>query len=201
MKSLSLIVSLFIFVNLNYSFSAQALDSILISSQRGELDAENFSFYEINTKGNLKIELLSIEGDVDMYASPNSKADFYNYEWQSVTYGQDEIFIEDVKKRPIYLSIYAHPYYPKSVYILNQYLIHKPVESNEHKTGNNDDNPDISQYVDHHDYKYHSDNDGFAESYHHHLNLANDKDSEEESESLLWNIFLHIIQFIIEVIL
>jgi hypothetical protein len=139
---------------------------------------------------------------VDIYATdkPDSKADFYNYEWQSVTYGQDEIFIDEAKKRPIYLSVYAHPYYPKSVYILNQYLVQKPVESNEPKTSTNEVNVEMNQGVDDQDHSYYNEHDTFADSYHH-LHLDQGASSEEESDSLLWTIFLHIIQFIVEVIL
>lgn len=67
---------------------------------------------------------MSIEGDADLYVSSASKfVDFNNYDLQSTTYGVDEVIIEKDMKRPIFISIYGHPYYPHSVYKLYQYSI------------------------------------------------------------------------------
>ena len=97
----------------------------LVSTIKGEIEADNYSHYHLSERGNFKLVLVSLEGDADLYVASSDKhhnADYSNYEAQSITYGNDEIFIPNDMKRPVSISVYAHPYYVKARYVLSIYL-------------------------------------------------------------------------------
>lgn len=79
---------------------------------------------KLNQKGYFKLVLISVEGDADIYVSTSNKfADYSNCDLESTTYGIEELVIDRNMIRPIYISIFAHPYYSKTVYILEEYII------------------------------------------------------------------------------
>lgn len=96
--------------------------SKLISSELGEIEGGNFVYYKYPNRLNFKLELESFVGDCDLYISDRyHDVNYSNYDFQSTTYGKDEILIDDELKRPIYAAVYAHPYYSTCKYALNQY--------------------------------------------------------------------------------
>ena len=94
------------------------------SSSKEELETGTYAHYSFEDRGNFRIVLTSLEGDADLYASDKHKiVDSSNYEWQSLTYGEDEIFISENMQRPVAISVFAHPYYIKSVYEIKVFQI------------------------------------------------------------------------------
>lgn len=94
----------------------------LISSELGELESGNFIYYKYPQNINFRLELDSLVGDCDLYVSDRYQyVNYTNYDLQSTTCGKDEISIDHDLKRPIYASVFAHPYYSSCKYVLNQF--------------------------------------------------------------------------------
>ena len=109
--------------------------SHLFYSSDGEIGAENYSYYYLDELGNYRIELISFDGDADLYISDtNTKTTYSDYKWQSITYGEDEVILRNTVKRPITIAVYGHPYYPSSKYRLNVYVIEKDLDNFEEYT-------------------------------------------------------------------
>jgi hypothetical protein len=96
----------------------------LVSKTTGQLGAGNFSHYSLTDRGTFKLVLVSEQGDADLYVSDkHARVDFSNYDYQSITYGEDYVFVKDDMTRPVYISVYAHPYHYQTVFTLYQYEI------------------------------------------------------------------------------
>ena len=208
----------------NYVFNATIR---LVSTTKGTIEAGNYTHYYLNENGNFKIVLISHLGDCDLYVSDKYRmVTFDNYEWQSITYGEDEIYISEDMKRPLSIAVYAHPYYVKSTYTLNQYKIQLD------QTENNDfgefsytdflnrdlSASDINKNTDFKTENFHSQHDMYAqhsqfsqaETSNHAQKLKEDfhrdgdEDAEEDdggSRSFFWNLFIHLLEIIAEVFL
>ena len=168
----------------------------LISSTRGHMEAGNYTHYYLSEKGNYKLVLQSLSGDCDLYVSDKHRlVTFDNYDWQSITYGEDEIYLSEDMKRPISIAVYAHPYYVKSTYVLHQYKIQLD------QTQNNDFSEfsysdflnrdlsasDINKNTDHNTENFHSQHDMYAQhnqfnQHQHHQNTENGGDEKESHE-------------------
>ena len=172
--------------------------SRLVSTTKGELEAGNYSHYSLQDRGNFRIVLTSLEGDADLYASDKHNiVDSSNYEWQSLTYGEDEIFISENMQRPVAISVFAHPYYVKSVYVLKTYQIQMSDKSYETMNTNSFENLN-SNYPDE---KYSFSNTDFDEQHEMNLNHQEQIDNDEESESIVWKIFISLLKIIADVVL
>ena len=89
-----------------YLLSVVILPSInatnLLKTFHGQVGAGNYSHFSIFEDGIIKIEVITVMGDADLYVCERSKkCNFYNYDWQSITYGIDEVVITDEVKRPV----------------------------------------------------------------------------------------------------
>ncbi|KAJ6216544.1 hypothetical protein RDWZM_007701 [Blomia tropicalis] len=84
----------------------------------GEVSKEQFSYYLVNRREDMVLNLSSITGDCDLYVrqalkfgenplNPNTETD--SYDLQSTTCGEDLIFIDNDFIRPFSIGIYAHP--------------------------------------------------------------------------------------------
>lgn len=180
-----------------------ATESRLITSHSGELDADKFAHYELNDKGQFKLVLVSLEGDADLYVSSAHRAvDYANYELQSTTYGVDEIQVDKSLPRPVYISVYAHPYYPKTKYKLYQYAL-KNVLNYEETNQNEGKN-----YAAHETFNSETTSDFMSSDFEHQYyssagpgsNHEADED-EPRPESILWSILLHLLQGVLDALL
>lgn len=174
----------------------------LVSSIPGELDAGNYSHYTLHDTGDFKLELRSQAGDADLYVTDKHRlADFSNYEWQSVTYGTDEVFITDGMTRPIAISVYAHPYYPKSTYVLNVYSVKS--DDKNYEAHCREAHANFKDFYYSSMLKEKSDKSTQREP----LDNARDDDylnfeeTDEDNESILWTIFINLLKLIAEIIL
>lgn len=196
------LLNLFLIIihNVNSTITAQ-----LVTTIHGELEAGNYSHYSLHENGNFKLVLQSLQGDADLYVSDKQRrVDFSNYDWQSITYGIDEVYITDSMTRPVAISVYAHPYYPKSVYTMRTYSIYSndknyethSLESNEkfkefyHKNMLKDGSSRDSLK----DHSAHSTKERYETNFH-------DQDTENENESMLWTILIHLLKLIAEIVL
>ena len=189
------------------------MKSILYYSSGGEIGAGNYSYYYLEDTGNYKIQLISSEGDADLYVSDtNLKVTFYDYKWQSITYGDDEIIIGNTVERPISISVYGHPYYPSSKYKINVYMIEHELNNFEEYTYNDF----VKQYSNYNDF---IENDRYSDQ----QTKSNERETtsnneyakrkaksnknekkvknNEEEESLLQKIVVGILKILAEIIL
>lgn len=220
-------------VLLTLLFYIKIIDSIkshLFYSSDGEIGAENYSYFYLDELGNYKIQLISFDGDADLYLSDTSlKPTYRDYKWQSLTYGVDEVILRNTVKRPITIAVYGHPYYPSSKYRLNVYLIEHEVDNFEEYTyedfvkqySNYDDF--VRQYSNYHDFivneekqkraddrdaKLKSDNDARNKKNKNSNQKSQKKekqsnydDNSGEEESMLSKIIVGILKLLAEIIL
>ena len=171
-------------------------DLRLIDSIKGELIADTYNHYQLFEKGDFKLELISVQGDADLYVTDkHNQADYSNYDAHSITYGVDEILISKYMQRPIAIGIYAHPYYFKSDFILNIYA-RKVLEDTfdlENESGNhfNHFNDKINSYNQHNERQYPSN----SKAKH------SNKKQEDDHTSFFWSLFFKLIEFLAEVVL
>ncbi|XP_060074351.1 UPF0669 protein C6orf120 homolog [Ylistrum balloti] len=108
------------------------LDSIasenLIQTINDTIGAENYTYYRVTGVGRLRLELVSMQGDADLYASHITLTPTYNdYELKSTTCGIDIVDIPAYLQRPIGVAVYGYPVksnesiYSLSVYFVDQY--------------------------------------------------------------------------------
>ena len=85
--------------------AVEATSVTLVSSVRGELEAGNYSHFSMHEDGNFKLVLISLEGDADIYVCDKQRrCDYSNYDFQSITYGEDEVYITEKMKRPVSIA-------------------------------------------------------------------------------------------------
>lgn len=71
---------------------------------KGKIGHGNYSQFTLYDEGYIKIEVITVEGDADLYVCDDKKmCEFTNYNLQSITYGVDEVLINNYLKRPVKL--------------------------------------------------------------------------------------------------
>jgi hypothetical protein len=148
----------------------------------GELEAGNYTHYELRGRGPFRVVLSSLEGDCDLYASDSTpRVDFSNYDLQSVTCGDDEIYVDKSFKRPLYVSVYAHPNYLTCKYSLSVYRV--AVE----------DEPSQASYADNYE---------AGERKEESRGTKEDEHADgNENESFFTSLLINLIEIIVEVLL
>jgi hypothetical protein len=100
----------------------------LIQTLEDDIGAENFTYYRLQRAGSLRLELLSLRGDVDVYVSAVvSQPDYSNYDLKSETCGIEIIHVPAIMPRPVYLGLFGHPNNLHSKYRLSIYEVDEPV--------------------------------------------------------------------------
>lgn len=78
----------------------------LLKTFNGQVGAGNYSHFSILEDGLIKIEVITVMGDADLYVCErNKKCTFYNYDWQSISYGIDEVLVTEDVRRPVSLFL------------------------------------------------------------------------------------------------
>ncbi|XP_012637989.1 UPF0669 protein C6orf120 homolog [Microcebus murinus] len=151
---------------------------ILLHVVQGQIGAGNYSYLRLNHEGKIILKMQSLKGDADLYVSDSTlHPSFDDYELQSVTCGQDIVFIPAHFQRPVGIGIYGHPshhesefemkvYYDKTI---DQYPLGEPAYSS--------DGTDPSQK---HAYA--------------------PEDAPQEEESVLWTILISILKLVLEIL-
>lgn len=189
-KLMSVVFSAFIFVT--QSTVSQASPTQTVS---GTMYAENFTYYKLSGEGWLRLELHSLEGDVDLYVSGLTlQPTFSDFELKSESCGLDTVDIHSVMNRPVGIALYAHPFYMQSAYRLDINVIE------EHEFDEYEKLFQIYHYLNYEDEEEQSSEE---------RNKRSDKKSkskyameseDEEEEPVWWTILLTILKFILEVI-
>ncbi|CAF0818895.1 unnamed protein product [Rotaria sordida] len=160
-----------------------------ISMHDDHIHPSNFSYFTFNSLGTYRFILISLRGDADIYVSTRNKYVSYdNYEYSSCTCGIDEIFIDYNIKRPIYIGIYGYSQYQISHYRLLIELVDTKIPTDEINTEQSNDDK------------------SYKSTYEQQTSQINKKTStvtvegEEDQQHLLWNIFLWLLNFLVEVL-
>ncbi|CAF1557803.1 unnamed protein product [Rotaria magnacalcarata] len=160
-----------------------------ISMHDDRIHPSNFSYFTFNRLGTYRFILISLRGDADLYISTRHKYVTYdNYEYSSCTCGIDEILTDYNIKRPIYIGIYGYSRYQTSHYRLLIELVDTKISMDETiiEQSNNDQLSMSSQ-----------------EQQRSPIDRKNPSvtiEGEEGRLHLLWNIFLWILNFLVEVL-
>lgn len=154
----------------------------LVYTTSGVIGAENLTYVKLARNGAFRVELTSIKGDVDIYASEQTlNPDYFNYDVQSSTCGFDVIFIPLHFNRPVGIGIYGHPSYDESVYQLQVFEV-DDADSNE------------ASYQDY-------DQEQSASSSTSSPRNTNFPHKGEEEESILWNILVGFLKILFDILL
>ncbi|RUS84608.1 hypothetical protein EGW08_007635 [Elysia chlorotica] len=105
-----------------------AIDGRVIQVLEDNIGAENFTYYRLQRPGMLRLELVSIKGDVDIYVSAEVQHPDYDfYDLKSDSCGTDIIIIPSKMQRPVFIAIFGHPNHIQSKYLLTIYELHEPL--------------------------------------------------------------------------
>jgi hypothetical protein len=98
MRNLFLTLSVIFYFLPGYYFYTEKL----IFSTKDKIGSGNYSQFVLHDEGNIKLEVITIEGDADLYLCERVKScEFSNYNLHSITYGVDEILVNSEMKRPV----------------------------------------------------------------------------------------------------
>jgi hypothetical protein len=160
-----------------------------ISMHDDHIHPSNFTYFTFNNLGTYRFILISSRGDADLYISTRNKHVSYdNYEYSSCTCGIDEILIDSYIKRPIYLGIYGYSQYQISHYRLLVELVDSTILSDETIFEKSNDEK-----------SYQTTDDQQTSN----INKKTSRvvvEGGEERQHLLWNIFLWLLNFLVEVL-
>ena len=153
----------------------------------------NFSYYQIKTRGCLRLELVSHSGDADLYiSSETTHPNYDNYDLKSTTCGDDSVDISSVINRPISVSVYGNPVFFKEdmtiKYTLSVYFVTEA------------DDIDYARL----DAMYNSMTDDSGAQSQDPSSKTSPSDShvpEEEEESFLWTIVITILKILFDILL
>jgi hypothetical protein len=172
----------------------------LVKTVTDSVNANEHKFYKLTEPGDIRLVLKTLEGDADLYASEDgyNEADF---QMQSITYGDDEIFIAKSMQRPITIAVYAHPYYPHSSYVLKFFNVHledERVETTFEKIDENYKRTHSSQSYEASRQEQHQTS---KKQEKRNIEIPTNESDSDDEESLLWKVFMLLLNVIAEVIL
>ncbi|XP_068926573.1 UPF0669 protein C6orf120 homolog [Petaurus breviceps papuanus] len=151
---------------------------ILLHVVQGQIGAGNYSYLRLNHEGKIVLQMKSLKGDADLYVSDTTlHPSFDEYELQSVTCGQDVVFVPGHFQRPVGIGIYGHPSHLESEFEMKVYYDRTVVE---YPLGE-------AIYA----------TDGKATSQ---KQPYTPEDTSQDEESIVWTIIIGILKLILEVL-
>uniref|UniRef100_A0A8C4PF97 Chromosome 6 open reading frame 120 n=1 Tax=Equus asinus TaxID=9793 RepID=A0A8C4PF97_EQUAS len=144
---------------------------VLLHVVQGQIGAGNYSYLRLNHEGKIVLQMQSLKGDADLYVSDGTlHPSFDDYELQSVTCGQDVVFIPAHFQRPVGIGIYGHPSHHESEFEMKVYY---------------------DRTVEQHPFGEAAYSDGSDPS---HKHAYAPEDASQEEESVLWTILISILK-------
>lgn len=201
------ILALIFFHELHFGWAEELLQSLT-----GTVGAENYTYYRLSRPGRIRVELVSLLGDADLYISQHSlNPNYKNYDAQSITCGADILEIPESYKRPVGIGIYGYPSHEVSEYMISIYLLPKDSEIDYEHYLHMFHDYEAADYMfknyEASDYMYRDVKASLKKSSSSSRTAAESDDSDElnsDEESLgsvLWHILLTLLKVIFEVIL
>ncbi|XP_062043024.1 UPF0669 protein C6orf120 homolog [Lepus europaeus] len=151
---------------------------VLLHVVQGQIGAGNYSYLRLNHEGKIILKMQSLKGDADLYVSDSTlHPSFDDYELQSVTCGQDVVWIPAHFQRPVGIGIYGHPSHHESEFEMKVYY-DRTVE--QYPFGEAAYSPDGAEPGQRHRYA--------------------PEDTSQEEESVLWTIVISILKLVLEIL-
>lgn len=172
------------------SFGEEVLQSL-----DGVVGGENFTYYRLSRQGHLRIEMVSLEGDADLYVSDKTASpDFEDFTEQSVTCGIDVVEIPAVYSRPVGIGVYGYPGYDISRYRITIILVSETDDASYDQLMEKYYNYELSA-------AYANDRDSGQEG-EQSVTRATSKQTEEEEDegSILWQILITLLKLFFEIV-
>jgi hypothetical protein len=162
----------------------------------GAMYAENFTYYKLSGEGWLRLELHSLQGDVDLYVSGHTQQpSFDDYELKSDSCGVDVVDIHSTMTRPVGIGLYAHPYYHSCAYRLDITVISE---------SEYDEYEELFQMFHYLRYDDEEESDerrsGDGKKPRPKSHTTTDSEQLDDDEPVWWTVLLTILKFILEVI-
>lgn len=178
----------------------------LLQSVKGTIGAENYTYYRLSRTGRLRIELVSLSGDADLYVSDNyANPTFDQYTAQSITCGLDLIEVPAYYDRPIGIGIYGYPGNDISEYVISIYLLPKSEELGYDQLKHMFHDYEAADYMfrnyESSDYMYRNLKSGVNPTGKESSSQADLDEDDESVGSMLWQILVTLLKVVFEVIL
>ncbi|XP_055472139.1 UPF0669 protein C6orf120 homolog isoform X2 [Psammomys obesus] len=149
---------------------------LLLHVVQGQIGAGNYSYLRLNHEGKIILRMQSLRGDADLYVSDSTPhPSFDEYELQSVTCGQDVVFIPAHFQRPVGIGIYGHPSHHESDFEMRVYY-DRTVDQYPGEAAYAADPTEASQ------------------------NQAYAPEETAQEESVLWTILISILKLVLEIL-
>ena len=87
----------------------------------GRVGAYNYTYYTYEGEEPIRVKLITVTGDVDLYIGEQDEKPTYElhkHSLQSTTCGDDILDVPASLKRPIVIGVYGHPSHEESAYVL-----------------------------------------------------------------------------------
>uniref|UniRef100_A0A8D0EAX8 Chromosome 6 open reading frame 120 n=1 Tax=Salvator merianae TaxID=96440 RepID=A0A8D0EAX8_SALMN len=151
---------------------------ILLLVVQGQIGAGNYSYLRLNHEGKIVLQMKSLKGDADLYVSDVTlHPSFDDYELQSVTCGQDVVFVPANFRRPVGIGIYGHPSHLESEFEMKVYydrtVVYSPFDGGSY-------NPEKMN--------------AYQKQFH------STEDESQDEESVFWTILIGILKLILEIL-
>lgn len=96
-------------------------------SVEGEVGEGNYTYYTLKQTGDVRLELITREGDADLYVGGEDEERptfmFESHYMSSTTCGLDILALPQFLKRPVHIGVYGHPRHPVSKYLLQVVIV------------------------------------------------------------------------------
>lgn len=151
---------------------------ILLHVVQGQIGAGNYSYLRLNHEGKIVLQMQSLKGDADLYVSDTTlHPSFDEYELQSVTCGQDVVYVPAHFRRPVGIGIYGHPSHSESEFEMKVYYDRTIVDYPFGEASYNPEEMEASQKRTH-----------------------SPEDQSQDEESVFWTILIGILKLILEIL-
>lgn len=178
----------------------------LLQSLTGTIGAENYTYYRLSRVGRLRVELISLSGDADLYVSETTlNPAFDQYTAQSITCGTDIIEIPANYDRPVGIAVYGYPSSELSEYKISIYQLPKTDEMDYEQLKNMFHNYEAADFLfknyEASDYMYRDIKQAGKPKVNIQTNNENVAEDEDSIGSIVWEILLTLLKVVFEVIL
>ncbi|XP_048699927.2 LOW QUALITY PROTEIN: UPF0669 protein C6orf120 homolog [Caretta caretta] len=151
---------------------------ILLHVVQGQIGAGNYSYLRLNHEGKIVLQMQSLKGDADLYVSDMTlHPSFDEYELQSVTCGQDVVYVPAHFHRPVGIGIYGHPSHLESEFEMKVYYDRTIVDHPFAEASYNPEEMETSQKRTH-----------------------SAEDQSQDEESIFWTILIGVLKLILEIL-
>lgn len=155
------------------------------------VEAEQYRYVQIESEGDFRVELRSLEGDADLYVSDETDSPSYaDYKLKSTSCGDDLVLISHDFSRPVYVGVYGYFAFEQSRFELQVFSVDRERDLFAENSSSYEYAEEANESSEKRNAKERSKKTA---------NRPNVPKGEEE-ESLLWSIFVGILKIILDIL-